>query len=252
MENFTRQLEFSQLHPEAVYNIEKRRRKAKKIFLVLNEYFKEKSENLSVLNLGCSAGIISDYLRQKFGKVTGIDTDHRAIDYAVNNFKYSNLEFYARDALNTGFPDNYFDIIICNHIYEHASNPRQLIAEIKRVLKSDGVCYFAAENRLNIMEAHYRLPFLSIIPKPCAHLYLRLCGKGKLYSENLSTYWRLKKLVDISNFKLIDYTFKIIDQPLRYSAEEIIIPGSFKQKILREVIKSAYWLCPTYIWLLKK
>ena len=101
------------------------------------------------------------------------------------------------------------------------------------------------------MEAHYRLPFLSIIPKPCAHLYLRLCGKGKLYSENLSTYWRLKKLVDISNFKLIDYTFKIIDQPLRYSAEEIIIPGSFKQKILREVIKSAYWLCPTYIWLLK-
>ena len=36
--------------------------------------------------------------------------------------------------LNTGFPDNYFDIIICNHIYEHASNPRQLIAEIKGCL----------------------------------------------------------------------------------------------------------------------
>ena len=40
MENFTRQLEFSQLHPEAVYNIEKHR-KSKKIFLVLNEYFKK-------------------------------------------------------------------------------------------------------------------------------------------------------------------------------------------------------------------
>ncbi len=252
MKDYTRQNAFSQLHSKEVFNIKKRRQKAKKIFSVLNEYFKERPGNLSVLDLGCSAGMISDYLSQKFGRVTGIDNDHRAIDYAAHNFKHSNLEFYSRDAINTGFPEGSFDIVICNHIYEHTADPRRMMAEIKRVLKPEGVCYFAAENRLNIVEAHYKLPFLSFMPKPLAHLYLNLAGKGEFYEENLFTYWRLKKLVNIFDFKIIDYTFKIINQPRRYSAEEMISPGSFKQKILREIIKSAYWLCPTYIWLLKK
>jgi hypothetical protein len=118
------------------------------------------------------------------------------------------------------------------------------------MLRPRGVCYFAAANRLNPIEPQHKLAFLSIIPKPFAHLYLRIMGKGNYYYESLLTFWGLKKLV--SGFNVIDYTLKILKMPQKYSATEMIQPGTFKQKMILRIIKIAYWLSPTYIWLLQK
>ena len=244
--------EFSEIHARAVYDSQMRCRKAKKIFAILNEYCGNQTDKLSVLDLGCSAGIISEYLSQRFARVTGIDIDRPAIEYALAKARADNLNFYVRNALETGFLDESFDIVICNHTYEHTADPGKLLKEIKRILKPGGVCYFAAENRLNIIEAHYKLPFLSYVPKPWAHLYLMLTKKGRFYCENLLTYWGLKRFISKFDFKVTDYTLKIINRPQEYGATELIRPGSVKQKILSKISKLAYWACPTYIWLLKK
>lgn len=243
---------FSKLHSKEVYDIKSRQQKAKKIHAVLNNYYNGETKGLAVLDMGCSTGIVSNYLSKSFASVTGIDIDKSAIDYAVNTAQAENIKFFLRDALNTGFADESFDIVICAHIYEHVSDPYRLLSEIKRVLKLGGVCYFAAENRLNLLEAHYKLPFLSVIPKSLAHFYLRIIRKGKFYYENLLTYWGLKRLVSQFNFGIIDYTLLVINEPEKYSAIEMIKPNSIKQKLSRKIIKLAYWLCPTYIWLLRK
>ena len=122
--------------------------------------------------------------------------------------------------------------------------------EIFRILNSKGVCYFAAGNRLNVIEPHYNLPFLSILPKPLAHMYIRASGKGNLYYEKHRSYWGLKKLV--KNFKCIDYTQKIIEEPKKFHAEYMIAPNTKKARLAGLMIKYAYWLSPTYIWLLRK
>jgi 2-polyprenyl-3-methyl-5-hydroxy-6-metoxy-1,4-benzoquinol methylase len=243
---------FSKIHSKEVYDIKKREQKAKKIFAVLNNYYNGAIKGLAVLDMGCSTGIISNYLSQSFASVVGIDIDEPAIDYAINKMQTENIQFYVRDALNTGFANESFDIVICTHIYEHVPDPYQLLSEIKRVLKFDGVCYFAAENRLNFLEAHYKLPFLSLIPKPLAHLYLRFTGKGEFYYENLLSYWGLRRLISQFDFDIIDYTPLIINKPGRYSAVEMVKPNSIKQRISSRIVKLAYWLCPTYIWLLRK
>ena len=100
------------------------------------------------------------------------------------------------------------------------------------------------------MEPHYHLPFLSILPRPLAHIYVRASGKSTFYYEKHLTYWGLKRLV--GKFSRIDYTQKIICHPEHYASEYMLRPNTHKAKIARFVAKHAYALCPTYIWLLQK
>jgi ubiquinone/menaquinone biosynthesis C-methylase UbiE len=185
-----------------------------------------------------------------FGEVVGIDIDRPAVEYAKATHKKDNLKFFQADSLNIEMPENYFDTVICAQVYEHVPDAVMMMDEIYRVLKPGGVCYFAAGNRLNIMEPHYHLPFLSVVPRPLAHLYVKWSGKGSFYYEKHLSYWGLKHLV--RRFGIIDYTRSIIDNPQRFSADYMLNTSAMKTIIARWVVKYAFWLCPGYIWLLKK
>ena len=249
MNKYEYQYGFSEAHPDALYNLQKRTQKAKKVLSVLSDY-KKNLETLSLLDIGCSTGIMTKVYGEKFGKVIGIDIDRPAVEFAICNNSSANIQYFVKDGMDTGFHNESFDVITCTMIYEHVPDYNKLMSEIYRLLKLGGVCYFGAHNRLNLMEAHYKLPFLSIIPKPLAHIYLRILRKGNFYYENHLTLWGLRKLV--SEFEIIDYTRKIIEEPQKYFATEMVLPGSFKQKVALTVFKTAYWLFPTYIWLLRK
>jgi SAM-dependent methyltransferase len=135
-------------------------------------------------------------------------------------------------------------------VYEHVPDATRLLSEIYRVLRPGGVCFFSAGNRLALIEPHYRLPLLSVVPKFVAHWYLRLLHRGDYYYEKHLTYWGLKKLV--SQFELRDYTSRVTDDPVRFDATDVLLPGSAKQKIAQVLLSIAYWACPTYLWILKK
>ena len=154
------------------------------------------------------------------------------------------------DVMELDFSDNTFDIVICTHIYEHVPDAQIMIREIFRVLKPGGISYFAAGNRLSIMEPHYKLPFLSILPRSLAHIYMKISGKGSYYHEKHLTISGLLKLV--GNFIVHDYTKKLIEKPEKYSTEYMLRPGSLKHHLAKFTVNYLYWLCPTYIWILQK
>jgi len=234
-----------------MYDIKKRGQKAKKILSILNDYFCDDLHSKSVLDIGCSTGIISVRLSEKFKNVVGIDIDENGIAYAQSSpMPNPRLQFEVGDAMSLRFPDESFDIVICAHVYEHVPDALKLFSEINRVLRKGGVCYFAATNRLKMVEEHYKIPMLSILPKFIAHRYLSILGKGKFYYENHKTLWGLRELV--SPFEIIDYTQKIIKNPEKYYATELIRSNTMKQHIALLTLHIAYFLFPTYIWLLKK
>lgn len=244
------QLNFSKILPEAMYDRKAREKKAKTIVAVLRDYFDCDLKSFSVLDVGCSTGFITNYLSNFCGRVVGIDIDGTAIEFAERQFARSNLNFVLSDSQKTKFSDNAFDAVICAHIYEHVPDSGRLLDEIFRVLKPGGVCYFAAGNRLNVMEPHYHLPFLSILPRAFAHIYVRIARKSKFYYEKHLTYWGLKRLV--CKFERIDYTKKIIRHPDRFKASYMLKPNTRKTKLAQIIVNHAYGLCPTYIWLLRK
>jgi 2-polyprenyl-3-methyl-5-hydroxy-6-metoxy-1,4-benzoquinol methylase len=241
---------FSDIHADAMYNREGRTRKARTMAAVLGDYFGADLKSLSLLDIGCSTGVIANVLSDHFGQVIGIDIDQPAVAYASEKFRKDNLSFLTSDSLNISQPDNRFDAVICAQVYEHVPDSARLTNEIYRVLKPGGVCYFAAGNRLQLIEPHYNLPFLSAIPRKMAHGYVRLAKKGNSYYEKHLSYWGLKRLV--RKFDCIDYTQKIIEDPQRYHVEYMIPPGSMKQRAALTIIKLTPWLSPGYVWLLKK
>ena len=241
---------FSELHSDAMYDREGRSRKARTMVAVLGDFFGSDLKSLRLLDIGCSTGVIANVLSDHFGHVTGIDIDQPAVAYASEKFRKDNLSFLTSDSLNISQPDNRFDTVICAQVYEHVPDAVRMMEEIHRVLKPGGVCYFAAGNRLQLIEPHYNLPFLSIMPRKMAHAYIRLAKKGDSYFEKHLSYWGLKRLVH--GFDSIDYTRKIIENPEKYYADYMLLEGSLKQRVAKNIIKYAPWFSPGYIWLLKK
>ena len=235
---------------EQMFNVKQRRRKANTMVAVLSHYYGQDLESLTVLNVGGSAGIIDEVLAEHFAKVISIDIDEKAIEYAQDNFNIANVEFQVGDAMKLGFEDQTFDVVICSHVYEHVPDSKVMMNEIHRVLKAGGVCYFAAGNRLMWNEPHYNLPLLSVLPRPLAHLYIRMAGKASFYYEKHLSYWGLKSLV--RQFSRKDYTKTIIEDPEAFGAEYMVKPNTKKQKIAVAVASYALWLVPGYIWILKK
>lgn len=240
---------FSAAHGHAVYNSEGRRKKAQKTIAVLQDHFGSLNDK-AALDIGCAAGLSSKWYAQSVQSLVAIDIDTPAVSYAQQHNDEENLTFAIMDSQRIGCRDESFDIVICNHIYEHVPDARELMAEIHRVLRPGGACFFGAGNRLSLMEPHYHLPLLSVVPKFMAHWYLSLAGRGSHYYETHFTYWGLRKLV--ASFELIDYTESVVRDPKRFNADDVIKEGSRLQSVYLKIFRIAYWACPTYVWLLKK
>ncbi|MBS3905406.1 MAG: class I SAM-dependent methyltransferase [Syntrophaceae bacterium] len=230
-------------------NKEGRRQKFKKIFSVLQDFCPE-LQSLKCLDIGCSSGIITSLLGQALSMTIGMDIDQEAVNYAKEHHLSSRIQFLTADAMSLPFKEGSFDVIICNHIYEHVPNAHRMMDDIFRVLKEDGFCYFSAGNKYMIMEGHYALPFLSWLPKPLAHLYLKLTRKGGFYYEDHYSLRGLKKLV--KRFHVRDYTLSIIKDPERFSATDLFNSKSFSYKWIRFFAPFLYPWIPTYIWVLTR
>jgi SAM-dependent methyltransferase len=133
-----------------------------------------------MLEIGTGSGGIAHYFatHEKYRYIVdAVDLhDHRLIS---DGYRYIRA-----DGTCLPFKCQAFDIVISNHVIEHvgdhAAQMRHL-QELRRVLKQDGCGYLAVPNRWMVVEPHYRLPFLSWLPRGFRTPYLRICGKGNFY-----------------------------------------------------------------------
>jgi ubiquinone/menaquinone biosynthesis C-methylase UbiE len=92
---------------------------------------------LSVLDVCCGSGMISEYYNKSGAKVTGIDLSQKAIERAkIRKEKYKfEAEFKIADATNLPFPDNSFDISAVHDGLHHLKEPWKAVREMFRVAK---------------------------------------------------------------------------------------------------------------------
>lgn len=64
---------------------------------------------------------------------------------------------------NTGFPSDYFDLVVSNQVFEHVENLDSALEEIARVLKPGGTLYALFPVRETWWEGHFGIPFLHLL-----------------------------------------------------------------------------------------
>ena len=146
------QFGLSEKYRDRLYDGEKRAIKAQKTLSILRDYFLgegREMKSLSLLDIGCSNGFMTELYGGNFKDIVGIDIDAPAGEDAQKRNSSPNIRYLCEDAMNTNFESESFDVITCSHIYEHVPDSKKLFLEIYRLLKKGGICFFSSGNPKN-------------------------------------------------------------------------------------------------------
>lgn len=225
-----------------------RGRKAEKIAAILTEHLGDDLSSLRALDVGCSLGWIAQALSDRFALTVGIDPQRQGlVDAAGGGAKAP--RFVAGDGARMPFGDAQFDVVIYAYVYEHIEEQQAVAGEIWRVLRPGGVCLFSGPNRLAAVEEHFRLPFLSWLPRPLAGL-LTQAIRRRAYDVYPRAWWTLRRMW--RRFAIRDYTVKMIADPARYSVEEHVGRGGAISRLPRPLLRALAPIYPNYNWILEK
>ena len=94
-------------------------------------------KDLSLLDVCCGSGMISEYYAKKEAKVSGIDVCPATIERAsIRSKRYKfQAEFRIADATNLPYPTKSFDIVSVHDGLHHLDNPKKAINEMARLAK---------------------------------------------------------------------------------------------------------------------
>lgn len=105
-----------------------------------------------IIDLGCAAGAITDYLSSFGSETIGIDNEPLAIDRARTLFPH--LQFILADAARLPFDDHSFDKAVAADFTEHLDDDsfRQVLSETRRVLRPSGTLSIYTPNPRHLIE----------------------------------------------------------------------------------------------------
>jgi ubiquinone/menaquinone biosynthesis C-methylase UbiE len=138
-----------------------------------------------LLEAGCGTGnILSRLYKYKKFQLCGLDISDKMIQVARRDLPQDVL-LKVGDAEFIPWPEDYFDIVLCNASFHHYPNPEKVLLEMKRVLKPAG--------KLVIGD-----PTAPPLIRQVLNFMLHICNNGdyRIYSPK-----EMKKLLKTCGFK---------------------------------------------------
>ncbi len=147
----------------------------------------DKNDIKSMIDLGCGDGILICATKKEFPEldVTGVDISPRRIGGLKKRFPED--KFYVKDVCNTELKKK-FDFVHASQVIEHVSSDKEMVQEMSRLLKKDGILYCS-----------------SVIKKPWAIYQYRNNGKFVLDPTHEREYRNKDEFLDLfkKDFKLL-------------------------------------------------
>lgn len=196
---------------------------------------KKLCENKIVLDIASGEGYGSNILSDFAEQVIGVDIDKDVVDLANQKYGKNNLIFKTGKADQIPIITNSIDVVVSFETLEHHDRHYEMMVEIKRVLKKDGVLIISTpEKRYYSDEPNYKNPY---------HV-------KELY------YDQFRSLID-SHFKNTNYFFqKMIRGSLILPEQEFegfsLIEGDYQHFFESSTIKPMYLIAVASDDLLKK
>jgi 2-polyprenyl-3-methyl-5-hydroxy-6-metoxy-1,4-benzoquinol methylase len=116
---------------------------------------KQKADNIlfnlpgkKVLDIGCGSGWLARLALNRGFDVTAMDISKKVVEENIWYMGEKNIhyEIVQGSATAIPFPDQSFDSVIMTEVLEHLANPALALAEIHRVLKSNGTVVLSVPN----------------------------------------------------------------------------------------------------------
>lgn len=109
----------------------------------------------TVLDIASGSGYGSSLLGEAAGHVYGVDIDEEAITYAKKNYGSPSVEFLVGDGVSIPLEENSVDVVVSFETIEHIEDYRTFMAEVKRVLKDDGLFILSTPNDVEFPETNH-------------------------------------------------------------------------------------------------
>jgi ubiquinone/menaquinone biosynthesis C-methylase UbiE len=109
--------------------------------------------NKRVLDVASGEGYGSHILSQYAHSVIGIDIDKMSIEHASKKYQNNNLQYIQSSCVNMPIDDASIDVVVSFETLEHLAEQKEMLAEIDRVLKPDGLLVISTPDKKHYSDA---------------------------------------------------------------------------------------------------
>lgn len=102
----------------------------------------------TILDIACGEGYGSNLIARKALKVIGVDIAFDVIESAQLKYQNNNLQFLQGSADKIPCENNFFDVVVSFETIEHHDKHHEMLSEIKRVLKPEGLTIISTPDKL--------------------------------------------------------------------------------------------------------
>lgn len=174
-------------------------------------FISELSDKKTILDIGSGTGEFLSHCRENGYKTLGIEPSVQARDFAKNKYK---LEVHDEGKLKE-MQNASMGIISMWHVMEHVYHLQDRVAEIHRILETDGLAIIAVPNRLSY-DAKYYKEFWAAYDVP-RHLYhFRPEDMIRLFKENNF------KLVKTKGMKFDSFYVSMLSEKYKTGSSNLI------------------------------
>ena len=119
---------------------------------IINRYFKNDSPK-SIIDVGCGEGWAINYFKKLGWEIIGVDFS----DFGIKTFnpQYSDCVLKGDVMENIDLltsEGKKYDIILLDHVFEHVTDPIELVGKIKRIINKDGLLIINVPNDFSMLQ----------------------------------------------------------------------------------------------------
>ena len=125
--------------------------------------------NISILDIGCGGGLMSEPLARLGAKVTGIDAVEKNVKSAQIHAEQNGLEInYLQSTVEELDNKNKFDVVLNLEVIEHVNNQELFVSKSCELINDNGLIFIATINKtlFSLIFAKYIAEYvLGFLPK---------------------------------------------------------------------------------------
>ncbi len=106
----------------------------------------------TVVDIASGEGYGSEIMSREASEVIGVDISSEAVEYANKKYIKENLKYIQGDACKIPLDDDFADVFVSFETIEHHDKHHEMLSEIKRVLKPDGILIMSSPDKKNYSE----------------------------------------------------------------------------------------------------